>query len=202
MDLKTWLKANWLVSGFVAVSFVFVVFSIFMGSIERTEMKDAIETLTVKDRSLDKEIQTLASQDSKETVTRLNEDGINAREIGKTIVRVQNELAKIYRDSSGIGDRTESDALYDELSTVITDVSTGSMSDIWKGNTDWILELKTVVNYRKTDKVPVVFTMVDRAGDLMGVVRGNYDSVTNRMTDVSVAYTTKGEADIAIVTRG
>lgn len=62
----------------------------------------------------------------------------------------------------------------------------------WLQNLSWKLNMETIVNFA-TEDAPIIFTMTNDQGDLMGIVTSSYDG--HNFNDVKVKYTVDGIAD-------
>lgn len=128
----------------------------------------------------------------------VKESTINARDIGTEIVKAQSTLADVYATHEAPSDEGIAKAKA-ALDVVGKDVDGDALSNMWVRNSDWKLELKSVVNYKGVTSMPVIFTMTTGTGDLAGLVRATYDSELKKLTNVKAQYTAAGKADFAEV---
>lgn len=128
----------------------------------------------------------------------VKESTINARDIGTEIVKAQTTLASVYATHEAPSDEGITKAK-SALDVLAKDIDGEALSNMWVRNSDWTLELKSVVNYKGVTSMPVIFTMTTNSGDLAGLVRATYDSDVKQLTNVKAQYTAAGKADFAEV---
>lgn len=182
-----------------------VVFIIIMGvgmslNISSTKMYNRQEARAKsKIIPLKAKLKKINKKDANDVSKKVKTDGINATAIGNKLVSAQNDVVSFYLKR---GEITKDDR--DKLSNagaIITEITgiTPSVQNMWLRNTQWTLKLNTVVTYSDIT-MPILFTMVNRKGDMMGLVTARYDSTNNQITDVVVQYTNAGTKDFQNIT--
>lgn len=148
---------------------------------------------------LKRELKETNKKDANNVSKKVKTNGINATSIGNKLVSAQKDIVSVYLKR---GQLTKDDR--DKLSnaTAVMTENTGvtpSASDMWLRNTKWNLKLNTVVTYSDTS-MPVLFTMTNQNGDMMGLVTARYDSTANQITNITVQYTNAGTKDFQNIT--
>lgn len=157
-----------------------------------------VENYVAQAQSMASEVRSLKKELGKEVdVTKevevVNENTINARATGALVIDAENKLADEYLDIAS-DEPLDNEKIADSIGIVKQYTGREEPANTWKRNRNWTLSLESVVNY-KDDSMPVVFYMKNGVGDLMGLVRANYDGDANVFTDVDVAYTGAGMSD-------
>lgn len=145
------------------------------------------------------ELKTINKKNAKDVSKKVKTDGINATNIGNKLVAAEKNLVSIYLKRGQIT-KEDRDTVSD-AGAVITETTgeTPGIDTMWLRNTQWTLKLNTVVTYSDTT-MPVLFTMSNTKGDMMGIVTARYDSTVNKFTDISVQYTNAGMKDFQNIT--
>lgn len=124
----------------------------------------------------------------------IKEATINARAIGETIVKAQQEAADYYSSPGSSSDAVRNTGVK-AMEVIDKHIAGDPMSNLWSHNNSWTLELKTIVNYRDAAEMPVIFTMTNSSDELMGLVRAVYVVESDSLDKVNVQYTAAGRAD-------
>lgn len=152
--------------------------------------------LTVAEQPIDKEAQKQVIQNRT----------VSAKKIADEFIPVDDTLTAFYKTSGDLPtDESELKALQQAveeakaLNTQLTGASEADHIQTWQLNPEWTLSLESVVTYRDTDRVPVVFRMTTKDGEPAGLVYATYDVQKNQLSNVTRHYTPAGinnQADI------
>lgn len=148
---------------------------------------------------LKRELKETNKKDANNVSKKVKTDGINATSIGNKLVSAQKDIVSVYLKRGQLS-KDDRDKLSDATAVMTENTGvTPSASDMWLRNTKWNLKLNTVVTYSDTS-MPVLFTMTNQNGDMMGLVTARYDSTANQITNITVQYTSAGTKDFQNIT--
>lgn len=148
---------------------------------------------------LKRELKETNKKDANNVSKKVKTDGINATSIGNKLVSAQKDIVSVYLKRGQLS-KEDRDKLSNATAVMTENTGvTPSASDMWLRNTNWNLKLNTVVTYSDTS-MPVLFTMTNQKGDMMGLVTARYDSTANQITNISVQYTSAGTKDFQNIT--
>lgn len=148
---------------------------------------------------LKRELKETNKKDANNVSKKVKTDGINATSIGNKLVSAQKDIVSVYLKRGQLS-KDDRDKLSDATAVMTENTGvTPSASDMWLRNTKWNLKLNTVVTYSDTT-MPVLFTMTNQNGDMMGLVTARYDSTANQITNITVQYTSAGTKDFQNIT--
>ena len=148
---------------------------------------------------LKRELKETNKKDANNVSKKVKTDGINATSIGNKLVSAQKDIVSVYLKRGQLS-KDDRDKLSDATAVMTENTGvTPSASDMWLRNTKWNLKLNTVVTYSDTT-MPVLFTMTNQNGDMMGLVTARYDSTVNQITNITVQYTSAGTKDFQNIT--
>lgn len=148
---------------------------------------------------LKRELKETNKKDANNVSKKVKTDGINATSIGNKLVSAQKDIVSVYLKRGQLS-KEDRDKLSNATAVMTENTGvTPSASDMWLRNTNWNLKLNTVVTYSDTS-MPVLFTMTNQNGDMMGLVTARYDSTANQITNISVQYTSAGTKDFQNIT--
>lgn len=148
---------------------------------------------------LKRELKETNKKDANNVSKKVKTDGINATSIGNKLVAAQKDIVSVYLKRGQLS-KEDRDKLSNATAVMTENTGvTPSASDMWLRNTKWNLKLNTVVTYSDTT-MPVLFTMTNQNGDMMGLVTARYDSTANQITNITVQYTSAGTKDFQNIT--
>lgn len=157
------------------------------------------EKLVELKRELKRELKETNKKDANNVSKKVKTDGINATSIGNKLVAAQKDIVSVYLKRGQLS-KEDRDKLSNATAVMTENTGvTPSASDMWLRNTKWNLKLNTVVTYSDTT-MPVLFTMTNQNGDMMGLVTARYDSTANQITNITVQYTSAGTKDFQNIT--
>lgn len=133
-------------------------------------------------------------------VKKITKYGISAQSLGQKMIDSQKVMVDFYL-TPGKKSSSEKDKL-SKYQAFVSDHSTidnVGNSNMWLRNKNWVISIDTVVKY-SVDQMPVIFTMKNKSGDLMGLVTANYDSDSDQFDKVNVQYTNAGLKDFETIT--
>lgn len=140
--------------------------------------------------------------DKKKHQKQVKERTISAEKIGKEMIAIDNELTTFYKTSDPLPkNKKAKDAIFKKLeaakkeNTRITGANESDHIQTWQLNPDWTLKLETIVAYRDTDRVPILFSMTTKKGKPAGLISATYDVSNHMIDDVARHYTIDGLKD-------
>lgn len=154
-------------------------------------------------RRLDDEFSKLQNFDPKEEVKEVKQMTVNAQNLGKKVVTLENDFFDhLFIDEVLDGSRPfskEENDRREEVKKQLTQLFAGDKSQAtqpWKRNKDWNIQLETTLTYA-SDSLPVIFTIKNKKGELMGTVRAHYVSNDKDgvFRDIQYALTAKGHEE-------
>lgn len=155
-------------------------------------VEGAKKTLAEKSKDLDKDAEKKVIQ----------ERTVSAEKIGEEIIKVDDVLTAFYKSAKDLPeDEAEYNKVVEELNwakkenTRLTGAGEADHINTWQLNPEWTLKLESVVVYRDTDRIPVVFSMKTKEGKNAGLIQAVYDVEKNQITDVVKHYTNDGIRD-------
>lgn len=119
---------------------------------------------------------------------------ISASEIGEEVIELQNVLADLFcmdgHRTSGIIDmRLKEGPKLGKRLAELTDIDEDRYQyESWKLNNDWTIELASVIEYEKTDRIPVVFAITTEDGERIGLIKAEYDVAAHQLTNIEKHY--------------
>lgn len=132
----------------------------------------------------------------------VQERTVSAQKIGEEYIAVDNALTEFYKSNEPIPtDEAQKKALFDKLekakaeNTRLTGASEADHIKTWQLNPAWTLKLESVVTYRDTDQIPVVFSMTTAKGESAGLIYAFFDTKNYKLTQISKHYTPIGLRD-------
>lgn len=142
--------------------------------------------------------------DSDAHTEKIETSTVSAKEIGKSIVKLDDALTAFYKTAEPLPeDEAEREEMFDalEANQALNEDMRGitNHGDTWQLNPDWTLTLDSVVAYQATDQLPVIFSMKTESGENAGVVHATYNVADNTLTNITRQYTAAGLEDAASI---
>lgn len=197
-----WLREYWIVA---IIGAVIIGMMVFMANHSKDVAKAKEDVETVKELLADaKKTQSGLSVefDAKAHQEQLKERTVTASEIAKEIIAVDDILTAFYKTNEPLPqDQKERDALFAELekakaeNTRLTGAKEADHIHTWKLNPEWTTKLESVVTYRDTDRIPLVFSMTTKDGRSAGLIHAIFNVNNYQLENVTRHYTTVGVQD-------
>lgn len=169
-----------------------------IASLEKANDEAKVEMVNLKQELAD----SSEKFDKKKHQKQVKERTISAQKIGKEMIAIDDELTTFYKTSDPLPkDKKAKDAIFKKLeaakreNTRITGASEADHIQTWQLNPDWTLKLETIVAYRDTDRVPILFSMTTKKGKPAGLISATYDVSNHMIDDVARHYTIDGLKD-------
>lgn len=129
---------------------------------------------------------------------------VSAKAIAKRMIATDDELTAFYKTNGPFPESEDEVMKMVDLlkkaqmeNTLLTDAVEADHIKTWKLNPEWKTRLETVVTYQDAPQVPILFSMKTKDGKSAGLVYALYDTVNDRLVNISKYYTTTGIQDAA-----
>lgn len=195
------LRQYWFVT---VLGAVLIGLSLWMAHVssENVKLENRIEKLQTSIETAEKDY-AIANQkfNEKQEVKTIQAKTVSAKQIAARMIQVDDTLTAYYKSNAPLPTGKKRQAYMNnvqkakEENTKITGADEADQIKTWQLNPDWTLKLDSVVIYRDTDRIPIVFSMTTKDGKTAGLVNAIYDVNDDMIDDVETHYTTAGIND-------
>lgn len=141
----------------------------------------------------------VVNESPKRTIAHKKEELLNATAKGTELAEAERVFSKGFFDQSLLKNESFASQYKHASAVVAKCLPKEFITNPWLRNPDWSLKMETVVNFSTAD-APIIFTMKNGNGDLMGIVTCRYDG--KQFLDVSLKYTESGAKDAVVQNAG
>lgn len=182
------------------IALIFLIYTLVLNS-QVLSLKDEYATLSDTVLTMQAELDSATADFNADEESRtIRESAVSATDVGTQIVELNNLLASYYRSIDPFAGMT--DSMKAEFLQQIDDaeirwqaITNETNVTVWTLNSNWTLTLETVINYRATDQIPILFSMTMVDGTPAGIVTATYDVASNTLVNVVKHYTDAGQRD-------
>lgn len=133
----------------------------------------------------------------------IEERTVSAQQIAEEYIKVDDALTEFYKSNKDmpVDDDEAMKEIMDKLNwakeenTRLTGAGDADHIKTWQLNPEWTLKLESVVMYKNTERIPVIFSMTTKDGKNAGLVKAMFNVDKYKLTDIEKYYTVDGMRD-------